>query len=108
MKILKYIGLIKIYCNKTETSEALKAAKIERRSAKASLTRLGKALNILSENERPVNEIRDYFVTVTQAFNNVVLKHESYANNNMISVEKSRNKQSVGLRNGCSEIQTRN
>ena len=63
-----------------ETSEAVKTAKIQRRSAKASLTRLGKALTILRENERPVDEVRDYLVKVTQAFSNVVLKHESYAN----------------------------
>ena len=64
----------------TETSEALKAVKIQRRSAKASLTRLGNALNILYEKERQVDEVRDYLVKVTQAFNNVVVKHESYAN----------------------------
>ena len=64
----------------TETSEALKAAKIQRRSAKASLTRLGNALNILREKERPIDEVRDYLVKVTQVFNNVVVKHEAYAN----------------------------
>ena len=72
----KYIGL----CAMAETSEALKTAKMQRRSAKASLTRLGKALNILRENQRPADEVRDYLLKVTQAFSNVVLKHESYAN----------------------------
>ena len=37
-------------------------------------------MTILREKERPVDEVRDYLVKVTQAFNNVVLKHESYAN----------------------------
>ena len=45
-----------------ETSEALMTVKIQRRSAKALLTRLGKALNILRENQRPANEVRDYVV----------------------------------------------
>jgi hypothetical protein len=64
----------------SESSEALKAAKIQRRSAKAALTRLGKALNHLCENERPAEEVSDYLIKVEQAFDNVVSKHELYAN----------------------------
>ncbi|CAB3997829.1 Hypothetical predicted protein [Paramuricea clavata] len=40
----------------SEPSEAWKAAKIQRRSAKAALTRLGKALNHLCENEQSAEE----------------------------------------------------
>ena len=64
----------------SESSEALKAAKIQRRSAKAALTRLGKALNHLCENERPAEEVSDYLIKVEQAFDNVVSRHELYAN----------------------------
>ncbi|CAB4024538.1 Hypothetical predicted protein [Paramuricea clavata] len=63
----------------SESSEALKAAKIQRRSAKAALTRLGKALNHLCENERPAEEVGNYLIKVEQAFDNVVSKHELYA-----------------------------
>ena len=60
--------------------EALKTAKIQRRTAKATLTRLGKALVILQEQKRPVDEVSNYLVKVKQAFDNVVLKHDEYAN----------------------------
>ena len=43
----------------SDEDEALKAAKIQRRSAKASLTRLGKALIQLFDNKRRVNEISE-------------------------------------------------
>ena len=64
----------------SDEDEALKAAKIQRRSAKASLTRLGKALVQLCDNKRPVNEVSEYLVKVKEAFENVVSKHETYAN----------------------------
>jgi len=64
----------------SDEDEALKAAKIQRRSAKASLTRLGKALAQLCDSERPVNEVSEYLVKVKEAFENVVSKHETYAN----------------------------
>ncbi|XP_046862937.1 uncharacterized protein LOC124456562 [Xenia sp. Carnegie-2017] len=60
--------------------EALKTAKLKRRAAKSTLTRLGKALNHLCINKRPANEVSDYLVKVKQAFDNVVEKHELYAN----------------------------
>lgn len=60
--------------------EALKTAKIQRRTAKATLTRLGKALVILQEQKRPVDEVSNYLVKVKQAFDNVVMKHDEYAN----------------------------
>ena len=62
------------------TEEALKTAKIQRRSAKATLTRLGKALIVLQEQRRTANEVRDHLARVKQAFENVVLKHEEYTN----------------------------
>lgn len=64
----------------SEENEALKNAKIQRRAAKASLTRLGKALTHLCESKRPANEVSEYLVKVKNAFENVVLKHEIYAN----------------------------
>ena len=60
--------------------DALKSAKIQRRCAKASLTRLGKALAVLEENERPASEVSEALVKVKQAFDNVVSKHETYTN----------------------------
>ena len=63
----------------SDEDEALKTAKIQRRSAKASLTRLGKALSQLCDHKRPVNEVSEYIVKVKEAFENVVSKHETYA-----------------------------
>ena len=57
---------------------ALKTAKIKRRAAKSTLTRLGKVLALLQENNRPVNKLSDYLVKVKQAFVKIVLKHEEY------------------------------
>ena len=64
----------------SDEDEALKAAKIQRRSAKASLTRLGRALVQLCDNKRPVNEVSEYLVKVKEALENVVSKYETYAN----------------------------
>ena len=58
--------------------DALKTAKIQRRSAKATLMRLGKALIVLLNQKRTANEVRDHLVKAKQAFDNVVLKHEDY------------------------------
>lgn len=44
----------------SDEDEALNAAKIQRRSAKASLTRLEKALVQLCDNKRPVKEVSEY------------------------------------------------
>ena len=60
--------------------EARKTAKNQRRAAKASLTRLGKALEHVIDQKRPANEVSDYLVKVKDAFDNVVVKHELYAN----------------------------
>ena len=57
---------------------AQKTAKIQRRAAKSMLTRLGKVLALLQENNRPAEEVSDYLVNVKQAFDKIVLKHEEY------------------------------
>jgi HD-GYP domain-containing protein (c-di-GMP phosphodiesterase class II) len=59
--------------------ESLKTEKIQRRTAKATLTRLGKALVVLQEQKRPVDEVSNYLVKIKHAFDNVVLKHDEYA-----------------------------
>ncbi|XP_028413778.1 uncharacterized protein LOC114536622 [Dendronephthya gigantea] len=64
----------------SDEDETLKAAKLQRRAAKASLTRLGKALIHLCESKRPANEVSEYLVKIKDAFENVVSKHETYAN----------------------------
>lgn len=60
--------------------EALKAAKIQRRAAKATLTSLSKALKHICENKRPAREVSKYLINVKIAFENVVSKHQVYAN----------------------------
>ena len=57
---------------------AQKTARIQRRAAKSTLTRLGKVLALLQENNRPANQVSDYLVKVKQAFDKIVLKHEEY------------------------------
>ena len=57
---------------------AQKTAKIQRRAAKSTLTRLGKVLALLKENNRPASEVSDYLVKVKQAFDKIVLKHGEY------------------------------
>ena len=64
----------------SDEAEAKKAAKLQRRAAKASLTRLGKVAKHLCENKRPASEVSEYLVKVKTAFENVVSKHEIYAN----------------------------
>ena len=64
----------------SDEDEALKAVKLQRRAAKASLTRLGKAAKHLCENKRPASEVSEYLVKVKTAFENTVSKHEIYAN----------------------------
>ena len=63
----------------SHTEEALKAAKTQRRTAKATLTRLGKALIVLQEQKRPIDEVSNYLGKVKQAFDSVVVKHDEYA-----------------------------
>ncbi len=63
------------------TEEALKTAKIQRRSAKATLTRLEKALIVLQEQKRTANEVRDHLVRVkgeVRVHNNLRSNKRSY------------------------------
>lgn len=62
----------------SDVEEALKVAKIQRRTAKATLTRLRKAFAVLQDQKRPIDEVSNYLVKVKQAFD-VVLKHDEYA-----------------------------
>ena len=48
----------------SDEDEALKAAKLQRRAAEASLTRLGKALNHLRESKRLANVLRVFTVKI--------------------------------------------
>ena len=57
---------------------AQKTAKIQRRAAKSTLTRLGEVFVLLQENKRPANEVSDYLVKVKLSFDKIVLKHEAY------------------------------
>ena len=59
--------------------EALKAAKTDRRTAKATLTRCGKSLAKLIEAKRPEQEVRDGLSKLQLAFDTLVEKHEYYS-----------------------------
>ena len=59
-------------------SEELKAARVSRRTAKATVTRSGKALNVLVEGKRPEIEVRDALSKVQQAYQVLVEKHDAY------------------------------
>ena len=60
-------------------SEEAKSARISRRTAKATLTRTGKALNVVIEGKRPESEVRDALVKVQRAYDELVEKHDAYA-----------------------------
>ena len=55
-----------------------KRAKLERRTAKAALTRAGNWLNNLIESERLASEEDNALDQVKECFKNLVVKHESY------------------------------
>ena len=55
-----------------------KRAKLERRTAKAALTRAGNWLNNLIESERLASEVNNALDQVKECFKNLVVKHESY------------------------------
>jgi hypothetical protein len=57
--------------------EDIKTSKINRRTAKAGLTRQGKTVEHLVLNKRPT-EVRDALLKFTNAFENLVLKHEAF------------------------------
>ena len=54
----------------------LQKAKVSRRTAKASLTRAGKALQSMMESKRPASEVRESFVKVQEAYEKLIVKHE--------------------------------
>ena len=56
----------------------LKQAKLQRRIAKASLTRSGNWLQNLIEDERAGPEVSDAWDKVKEAFQNLVVKHEMF------------------------------
>ena len=60
-------------------AEAIKEAKLKRRTAKAALTRIGKALNQKIDGSRPAEEIAESLENLRQVFDGLVLKHEDYA-----------------------------
>ena len=64
----------------TEEAENVKLSKINRRAAKAALTRCGRALAHLIEHKRPASEVRDGLIKVNNAYKNLVTKHELYTN----------------------------
>jgi hypothetical protein len=68
-----------------ETEEApevvdarLKNTKLNRRTAKAALTRAGKALNHLIEGQRPHEEVSKSLLLYKQTYETLVSKHEEY------------------------------
>ena len=60
-------------------AEAIKEAKLKRRTAKAALTRNGKALTQKIEGNRPIEEITEALQSLTVAYNDLVAKHEDFA-----------------------------
>ena len=57
---------------------AMKQAKINRRTAKAALTRAGKCLTHLINGERPQEEVSQSLLIYRQAYENLVSKHDEY------------------------------
>ena len=57
---------------------AMKQAKINRRTAKAALTRAGKSLTHLINGERPQEEVSQSLLIYRQAYENLVSKHDEY------------------------------
>ena len=57
---------------------AMKEAKINRRTAKAALTRAGKSLTHLINGERPQEEVSQSLLIYRQAYENLVSKHDEY------------------------------
>ena len=60
-------------------ADAMKEAKLKRRTAKATLTRIGKALNQKIEGNRPAEEIAESLQNLKQAYTDLVAKHEDFA-----------------------------
>ena len=56
----------------------MEEAKIKRRTAKAALTRQGKALRKKLSDHRPISETLEALNSVKAAFEDLVVKHEAY------------------------------
>ena len=59
--------------------DAIKSAKLDRRTAKATLTRCRKALSKQIEIKRPGIEVKDALNNLQSAFDDLVVKHENYS-----------------------------
>ena len=59
--------------------DAIKRAKLDRRTAKATLTRCRKALSKQIEVKRPGIEVKDALNNLQNAFDDLVVKHENYS-----------------------------
>jgi len=62
----------------TEVSEEITKAKIGRRTAKAALTRIGKAVEYEIAHKRPQEEVPNSLLKFNNAFDSLVLKHEVF------------------------------
>ena len=75
-------SLARIYAprgTKYMAGDAIKSAKLDRRTAKATLTRCRKALSKQVEIKRPGIEVKDALNNLQNAFHDLVVKHESYS-----------------------------
>ena len=59
--------------------DVIKSAKLDRRTAKATLTRCRKALSKQIEIKRPGIEVKDALNNLQNAFDDLVVKHENYS-----------------------------
>ena len=77
------------------TERLLKETKINRRNAKAALTRAGKSLRHLIESKRPRKEVRDVLSKVQEAYEKLIEKHEEFTK--LIEDEKEFEEQEAWL-----------
>ncbi|XP_068750786.1 uncharacterized protein [Montipora capricornis] len=77
------------------TERLLKETKINRRNAKAALTRAGKSLRHLIESKRPGKEVRDVLSKVQEAYEKLIEKHEEFTK--LIEDEKEFEEQEAWL-----------
>lgn len=61
------------------TEDAIKRAQLDRRTAKATLTRCRKALSKQIEVKRPGTEVKDALNSLQNAFDDLVVKNENYS-----------------------------
>ena len=77
------------------TERLLKETKINRRNAKAALTRAGKSLRHLIKSKRPGKEVRDVLSKVQEAYEKLIEKHEEFTK--LIEDEKEFEEQEAWL-----------